>query len=289
MTVFRGEDAVTDFLETFDSWLSEPVRVYLLGGSAMTVRGLKDQTEDIDLALGVPAEFEYVRESLREQGFDVSDEPTEPFEGVGETVELRHRNLELEIDLFDRQIVGKVWLTAQMRGRAERFWSGATVTAFVLSDEDMFLLKAVSGGDVGLDRRRDVEDMAKYAQRGLDYDCILGEIENQRPFNTGSVEAKQIRERSHPLFAVERAVESLSGLPRQFTGRVTEFATELAVEYSILRAVDDGRRDAARIRDHVESNVRTLPENSETEVDAGIERLAEKRILERRDGTVRRT
>jgi len=34
-----------------------------------------------------------------------------------------------------------------MRDRAEEFWTGSFVTAFILSDEDMFLLKAVSGGD----------------------------------------------------------------------------------------------------------------------------------------------
>jgi len=42
-TVFKGGEAIKEFLEEFDSWLSESVTVYLLGGSAMTVRGLKDQ------------------------------------------------------------------------------------------------------------------------------------------------------------------------------------------------------------------------------------------------------
>jgi len=52
MTMFKGGEAIEAFLEEFDDWLSESVTVYLLGGSAMTVHGLKDQTEDIDLALG---------------------------------------------------------------------------------------------------------------------------------------------------------------------------------------------------------------------------------------------
>jgi len=60
-----------------------------------------------------------------------------------------------------------------MRDRAEEFWTGSFVTAFILSDEDMFLLKAVSGGDPASGRRRDIEDMRKYAQRGLDYELIL--------------------------------------------------------------------------------------------------------------------
>jgi len=52
----------------------------------------------------------------------------------------------------------------------------------------MFLLKAVSGGDLASGRRRDIEDMWKYAQRGLDYELILTEIDEQRPFNTGTTE-----------------------------------------------------------------------------------------------------
>ena len=60
MTVFKGYDAIREFLEELDRWLSDSVDVYLLGGSAMTVHGLKDQTEDIDLALGVVTEVERV-------------------------------------------------------------------------------------------------------------------------------------------------------------------------------------------------------------------------------------
>lgn len=71
MTVFSGGDAIREFLGEFEDWLSDSVDVYLLEGSAMTVRGLKDQTEDIDLALGVPAEFEHVHRALRTRGFEV--------------------------------------------------------------------------------------------------------------------------------------------------------------------------------------------------------------------------
>jgi len=85
MTVFSGGEAITEFLAEFDGWLSEPVAVYLLGGSAMTVHGLKDQTEDIDLALAVTTEFEHVHQTLQQHGFEVIDEPTESFDGVGKT------------------------------------------------------------------------------------------------------------------------------------------------------------------------------------------------------------
>lgn len=83
MTVFSGEGAIKEFLIEFDDWLGEPVTVYLLGGSAMTVQGLKDQTEDIDLALGLTTEFEHVYRVLQERGFEVRSEPTEAFKRLG--------------------------------------------------------------------------------------------------------------------------------------------------------------------------------------------------------------
>lgn len=287
MTVFSGGDAIKQFLEEFDGWLSESVEVYLLGGSAMTIHGLKDQTEDIDLALGVVDEFEHVCQSLLEQGFEITGEPTEPFEGVGKTIELRQSSRGLQIDIFDRQVVGKVWITERMHERAEKFWAGSHVTAFVLSDEDMFLLKAVSGGDLGGGRRRDIEDMRTYAQRGLEYDIILDEISVQRPFNTGPTEARQIRDRSHPLFTIEIAVSSLSGLPRTFTKCASAFATEFEVEYFVLGAVDDGVHNIATIQEQVLANVCSLSADDGEEVIAGVDRLVQKQILERKDSTVR--
>jgi cyclophilin family peptidyl-prolyl cis-trans isomerase len=283
MTVFKGGEAIKEFLEEFDSWLAESVTVYLLGGSAMTVRGLKDQTEDIDLAVGVVSEFDHVHQTLTSQGFTVVDEPTESFEGVGKTVELHHKDRGFRIDLFERQIVGKVWITDRMHDRAEEFWTGRFVTAFILSDEDMFLLKAVSGGDLASGRRRDIEDMRKYAQRGLDYESILAEIDEQRPFNTGSTEAQQIRDRSHPLFTIEMAVNSLSGLPNTFTSQITEFATEFEVEYTVLGAVDDGIDTVDAIRERVLANVRALSDDQEDAVDDAIDRLVAKEVL-KRDG-----
>jgi len=281
MTVFRGGDAIREFLGAFDRWLSEPVDLFLLGGSAMTAQGLKDQTEDIDLAFAVSTEFEHVHHALQQHGFEVIDEPTESFDNVGTTIELRHPDRGFRVDLFERQVVGKVWITDRMRDRANEFWTGEHAMAYVLADEDMFLLKAVSGGDLGSGRRRDIEDMRLYAQRGLTYDVIIEEIVEQRPFNTGSTEAQQIRDRSHPLFAIETAVQLLSGLPQSFTTRISAFATEFEVEYFVLGAIDDDLHDKESIQEYVLSNVREISDDDQQSVSAAIDRLIQKQILER--------
>jgi len=285
MTVFKGDDAIREFLKELDRWLSDSVEVYLLGGSAMTVHGLKDQTEDIDLALGVVTEFEHVYETLIEEGFTVVAEPTKSFEEVGTTVELAHQQRGFRIDLFEQQVVGKVWLTDQMRSRSEQFWTGNHVTAFTLSDEDMFLLKAVSGGDIASGRQRDLEDMRIYAQRGIDYQTVVSEIAAQRPFNTGATEARQIRDRSHPLFAVEMAVSSLSGLPDSFADQIERLATEFQIEYTVLVNIDDGLNNIEALREQVRSNVRALGSDSEDAINDAINRLCKKQILTR-DGKI---
>jgi hypothetical protein len=151
----------------------------------------------------------------------------------------------------------------------------------------MFLLKAVSGGDVASGRRRDIEDMRTYAQRGLDYESILTEIDEQRPFNTGSTEAQQIRDRSHPLFTVEMAVNSLSGLPNTFMSRIEEFATAFEIEYTVLGAIDDGIDNVEAIRKRVLANVRALSNDQEDAVDDAIDRLVAKQVLTRDGDTVR--
>lgn len=287
MTVFKGDDAIREFLAELDTWVSESVAVYLLGGSAMTVHGLKAQTEDIDLAVSVVSEFEHVYHTLTEKGFTVGAEPTAAFEDIGRTVELQHEQRGFRIDLFEQQVVGKVWLTDRMRDRATDFWSGTHVSAYTLSDEDMFLLKAVSGGDIASGRRRDIEDMRIYAQRGIDYETVISEIDAQRPFNTGPTEAQQIRDRSHPLVALEVAVRSLSGLPKPFVDRIEQRATEIEIEYTILAAVDDGLTSRDEIEKRVFSTVQTLENDNTDAVTAAVDRLESKQILTHDGETVR--
>jgi hypothetical protein len=83
------------------------------------------------------------------------------------------------------------------------------------------------------------------------------------------------------------AVNSLSGLPNSFTSRISDFATEFEVEYTVLGAVDDGLTDIEKIRDRVLSNVRALSDDQVDAVDDAIARLIAKQILKREETTVR--
>ena len=47
MREFTTDDDVKAFLEHVDAWLDEPVTVFLVGGTALTIHGLNTRTEDI--------------------------------------------------------------------------------------------------------------------------------------------------------------------------------------------------------------------------------------------------
>lgn len=119
-----------------------------------------------------------------------------------------------------------------------------------------------------------------------DYEVSLTQFDEQRPFNTGTTEAKQIRDRSRPLFTIEMAVIVLSRLPNPFTACITAFATGFDTDYTVLGAVDDGISVDA-IRQPVLANVWALSDGQENAVDDAIGRLVETQILERDGKTVR--
>jgi hypothetical protein len=103
----------------------------------------------------------------------------------------------------------------------------------------------------------------------------------------GSTEARQIRDRSHPLFTVENAILRLPGLPSSFTDRVTELATEFEVESVLLDAVDGGTHDLAALEEQTRADVRSLSDDDGDAVERGLDRLVEKEILRRAGQSVR--
>ena len=60
-----------------------------------------------------------------------------------------------------------------MKQRTGKMYTGIKLTVYVLSNEDLFLLKGMT------ERDRDLEDMAILAKSGLKYDIILNECIDQ--------------------------------------------------------------------------------------------------------------
>ena len=272
MSPFSGREAITEFLQDVDDPLDQSVKVYLVGGSAMTAHQLKDQTKDIDLVLGVSAEFELVRDALLDMGFVIENEPTSEFEDVGRTLELASET-GVQVDLFEEQIVGKLRLSTEMRERAEQIYRGESVAGFTLSKEDMFLLKGVAG------RGYDPEDMLALVRSGLQFSVVGEELEAQLPVNTGTIEAHQLYSYAHPLMTFEQTITRFNGLPSEFTDQVETLADRAFTERSVIEHLQPGSLEIEVLCRKVADNDNSI-DRPET-VRKAVTTLAEKRIVER--------
>jgi len=271
MSPFSGREAITEFLQDVDDQLDQSVEVYLVGGSAMTAHQLKDQTKDIDLVLGVSAEFELVRDALLDMGFVVENEPTAEFEDIGRTLELSGKT-GVQVDLFEEQIVGKLRLSTEMRERAKRIYEGESVSGFTLSKEDMFLLKGVAG------RGYDPEDMLALVRSGLQFSVVGEELEAQLPVNTGTVEAHQLNSYSHPLMTFEQTITRFDGLPSGFTDRVEALADRAFTEHAVIEHLQTDSLEIEVLCREVTDNDDSI-DRPETAREA-VTNLAEKGIVE---------
>lgn len=280
MREFTTDEDVKTFLEDVDTWLDEPVTVFLVGGTALTIRGLSARTEDIDMAFYVSAHFDHVHETLTTHGFTTIDEPTSETDTHGRTVLLLHGDEGYRVDLFNRQVVGKVTITQAMKQRSDGFWTGNQMQASVLSAEDLFLLKAVSGGDLHAGRASDLHDLGVLAQTAdFDFDTVLDEIENQRPFNTGKHEAQLLRDGAHPLISIEIAILNLTGLPGDFTTQITRLATDCQIEKRVLHLVEDGTKNTNDVITGTEQEIQGITDTDHDRIRDAIHRLKQKTIL----------
>ena len=184
-----------EFFERLGAMLEREVRVFLFGGACMVLRGLKDGTKDIDLAVSTKEEYELLVKALKKMGYKSygvvevrrrlrSDEPVGVFEKEGFP----------SIDLYTYRIAGRLVLSEAMMRRAEVKRYGNLVL-YLASNEDIILLKSVS------DRLRDlldIEIMIKKLRTSLKWSTILNELEMQKRLT-----------RRHFCFPLLQTVEAL--------------------------------------------------------------------------------
>ena len=141
------------------SKLKEKVEVFIAGGANMAIRKLKISTKDIDLIVR-RKHFEPLKKALISLGFKQN----------GSFFEKEN----LRIDLFVDGISSSYSLSKDMIERAELYWSGEKLSAYLLSMEDLFLFKSFAGREV------DIEDCRILAEKGLNWSVILKEAVEQQ-------------------------------------------------------------------------------------------------------------
>ncbi len=162
---------IQEFFAELDKYVSEITVLYVFGGAALLRRGLKSATKDIDLVVESNHEFIELQNALEKTGFSKKL----PCKNYG------HMNLsqifqreDFRIDLFEKEICGRFSLSAEMQKRAEKTISLDRIAVYLLSNEDIFLLKTMT------ERDGDINDCIKLARETrLKWNIVLDELKNQ--------------------------------------------------------------------------------------------------------------
>lgn len=248
----------------------------------MALRGLKNATYDLDLLVNTRDDFDSLRDLLLELDYEIVENPIDEYKALGAAI-LLDKNHACRFDIFDRKVVKKLRLSGDMKRRSNEVFTGSKLRVKALKNEDIFLFKGVAG------RTRDVTDMINLVEteKGLDFNVILEEFQNQIPMNKGKVERDILRDspEDHPVIAFERALESLPmTLPRSFMEKVEKEADLVYAEFEIMQEIDE-KTTIEKLADSLIKKS-SVDVSSFDDVKYIVEELVERGILELDDGYI---
>ncbi len=161
-------DYIEEELKNIDGKMEDEVDFYMLGGGAMSFIGLKAATKDVDGVVKTREEFDLLKTALNRSMYD-EIEVTEVYKRMKSRQFLQNEE-GFRFDLFLKRIASGLILSNGMISRAEEKISLKNLKIFIMSPEDIFILKSITS------RERDREDMNILFTQGLDFDMIKKEI-----------------------------------------------------------------------------------------------------------------
>ncbi len=211
--------AYPDFFEELERRSKETLTLYVFGGEAMRIRGLKRATKDVDIVVKSQRIAASMRESLQALGYaelgtrisraDQKLKPSAIF------VKENHPR----VDLFIGLICNAFHLSESMENRSEKRSIGR-LRLCIMSNEDIFLLKSIT------DREGDIYDMIDLAKSkefkwGIVFEeLLLQEQESGRHF-------------CHPLLSSVEIIEKKTNIKTPFYNKLVNHCIDQAILESI--------------------------------------------------------
>ena len=167
-----GQDYILGEFDRIDGALSEPLKLYLIGGGAMAFQDLKDATKDIDVIVRTSSDLGHLQNVLTQLDYEPVRDPGDEYEELGAQAILENKD-GCRFDIFHQQVIDKLILSSGMQDRSQLLETSGRLTVETMSPEDIFLFKLVAG------RTTDIEDMNTLIQTGLNFDIVLKELQAQ--------------------------------------------------------------------------------------------------------------
>ncbi len=167
------EREIDFFLGNIGSSLDRRVSVYLIGGAAMSLMGLKDSTKDIDLVFTSTGDVEVFCGAAELSGFHIAPDVSADYRALGAWV-IMESEQGLRLDLFDRRVCHGLEIDEGMRGRSRPYKTYDKLAVYLMSPEDIVLFKGVT------DREADLDDIRVLAEMGIDWGVVEAECLSQQ-------------------------------------------------------------------------------------------------------------
>jgi DNA-binding MarR family transcriptional regulator len=166
--------ATPGFMKLLSSNLDEGVDLYILGGEAMRIRGLKRATKDIDVLVEDKRTYSTIVKALRSLGYkDVAEEENSDADKRLNPSGIFVKAGSPRVDIFVERIMNTFTLTDSMKTRSSTEEIGF-LRLHIIGNEDLFLLKSIT------EREGDLYDMAQLAKaEGFNWTVVLRELYNQ--------------------------------------------------------------------------------------------------------------
>lgn len=161
-------DLIKRFLNDLDENLDSKIKLYMIGGGAMCLRGLKDSTFDIDFIVLSKKDFKILCNAMLKLGFDAADQELLR-EAVYKNAMIVFQRGESRIDVFIKNIVSMMDFSERMQKRAELYDNKNYLKVYLASNTDILLLKSLS------DREKDFPDIGRLVIEDIDWEAIAEE------------------------------------------------------------------------------------------------------------------
>ena len=161
---------IESLFKEINQHLKKKVRIYIIGGVVLLYQGLKPATKDIDLVILEKQEFLAFEQALKTARFE-SKIPTDVYKKMNLNQILVRDDF--RIDAFHQTVCRRFSLSEGMKKRAKMLLALPHLDVYLCSNEDIFVFKTFT------EREGDLQDCISLAQRRLDWNAIVSEIQSQ--------------------------------------------------------------------------------------------------------------
>ena len=159
-----------NWLVDVSRFVSKPVAIYLIGGCAMSFKGYKAATKDIDIVMLSKADFDVINNAVMSAGYKLETDLEDEFYLTALAVYIKGDS---RIDIFLKKVGKMLAFTPKMAERATVYNKLGQLIVALASNEDIFLFKSMTS------RPEDIKDCELLIETGLEWNIVFDEILEQ--------------------------------------------------------------------------------------------------------------